>query len=69
MNFMQGFYRHNKTGNIYYAEKTLKNCTNTMEDEILVEYYLYKNQFVHFSEAYCREVNQFLEKFTKITIE
>ena len=46
MNFMQGFYRHNKTGNIYYAEKTLKNCTNTREDEILVEFKNRKNKMV-----------------------
>ena len=28
MSFDSGFYKNNKTGNIYYAEKILTNATN-----------------------------------------
>ena len=69
MEFKQGFYKNNKTGNIYYAEKTLINATNVNDGEKMVEYYSYGNQFVHFDEGYCRNYGEFLEKFTKANIE
>ena len=69
MNFIQGFYKHNKTGNIYYAEKILTNATNVNDGEKMVEYYSYGNQFVHFDEGYVRNYKEFMEKFTKANIE
>ena len=69
MSFIQGFYKNNKTGNIYYAEKILTNATNVNDGEKMVEYYSYGNQFVHFDEGYCKDYKEFMEKFTKINIE
>ena len=69
MEFKQGFYKNNKTGNIYYAEKILINATNVNDGEKMVEYYSYGNQFVHFDEGYVRNYEEFLDKFTKINIE
>ena len=49
---------HNKTGNTYYIINKIINCTNKMHD---CEMILYMNTE---GKMFCREVPEFLEKFT-----
>lgn len=58
--FKQWYYKNNKTGDLYYAIKLAKNCTNENDGQIMVIYYKCKTEL----EFFVREYSEFMEKFT-----
>lgn len=63
---MNGYYKHNKTGNLYFAEKLLINATNANDGQVMVEYYpCDKYRIPQWESGYVRELVEFNEKFTK----
>lgn len=63
------FYKNNKNGNIYYAERTGIDCTNKDCGLIKVVYYLFVKDSVDFDAVYFREIGEFYEKFTEIGLD
>ena len=54
-------YRHNKTGNVYIVlNDSLVECTNGREEK---KYTLYANQD---GVIFCRDTEEFNQKFTKL---
>lgn len=53
---------HNKTGNIYYAIEQVTNATNAQDGQDMV---LYRRD----GNLYVREVTEFHEKFTELTLK
>ncbi len=60
-------YRHNKTGEIYYAtdpiQQEIINCTNDNEGETMV---IYTRGTQTNPGVFVREINEFNEKFTEV---
>jgi hypothetical protein len=60
-------YRHNKTGDIYYAtdhiQQEIINCTNENEGETMV---IYTRGTQNNPGVFVREISEFNEKFTEV---
>ena len=55
-------YRHNKTGNIYYTiNENVIECTNGREEK---KYVVYRS--AHNGMVFCREADEFYQKFTRL---
>ena len=64
---MLGFYKHTKTGNIYFAESVVTNTTNSQDGQQLVLYYRCDLENAPlWLKPYVREYSEFLEEFTRV---
>jgi len=68
---MFGYYTNNKNGDLYFVEKTVINCTNEVDGQIMVLYYkVVKNDNIpDWDNSFVMSVEEFNEKFTKYNVD
>jgi len=61
--FACSHWRHNKTGKVVRTAGTAKNCTNSVDGQLMVIYSYTDSPCV---QTFTREASEFLEKFTAV---